>query len=113
MGKRKKGANALEIRIMAKKAKKQERPQLSGDAPGCCAIESVVSVDERGQMVLPKEIRDKAGIRPGDKLAIVGWEKDGKVCCISLVKADSFAGMIRGFLAPMLTNIISGQSTKG
>jgi len=25
---------------------------------GCCKVESVITVDERGQMVLPKEIRD-------------------------------------------------------
>lgn len=34
-------------------------------------------------MVLPKEIREKAKIRSGDKLAIVSLEKNGKVCCIS------------------------------
>lgn len=42
---------------------------------GCCKVESVVSVDHRGQMVLPKEIRDRAKIRAGDKLAIIGWRK--------------------------------------
>ncbi len=34
-------------------------------------IEAVVSVDERGQMVLPKELRQRAGIGPGDKIALV------------------------------------------
>jgi antitoxin PrlF len=48
---------------------------------GCCKVESVISIDERGQMVLPKEIREKAKIEAGDKLAVVSWEKDGKVCC--------------------------------
>ncbi|MCJ2562808.1 MAG: AbrB/MazE/SpoVT family DNA-binding domain-containing protein, partial [Candidatus Thermoplasmatota archaeon] len=37
----------------------------------CCKVESVVSIDERGQMVLPKDIRDRAGIGAGDKLAVV------------------------------------------
>jgi len=53
-------------------------------------------------MVLPKGIRDKAGIRAGDKLALVSWEKDGKVCCISLVRADEFAQMVKGLLGPMM-----------
>ncbi len=53
----------------------------------CCKVEALVSVDERGQMVLPKELREKANIRPGDKLAVTSWEKDGKVCCITLTKA--------------------------
>jgi len=69
---------------------------------GCCKVESLVSVDERGQMVLPKEIRDRANIKPGDKLALISWEKDGKLCCLTLVKADDFAGMVKGMLGPMV-----------
>ncbi len=74
----------------------------SGKGMGCCKVESLVSVDERGQMVLPKEIRDRANIKPGDKLALVSWEKDGKLCCLTLVKADDFAGMVKGMLGPMV-----------
>ena len=33
----------------------------------CCKVESIVSVDERGQMVLPKEIRERAKIGAGNK----------------------------------------------
>jgi len=73
----------------------------------CCKVESVISVDERGQMVLPKGIRNKAGIKPGDKLAVVSWEKDSKVCCISLVKVDDLAEMIKGLLGPMMKEIIT------
>jgi AbrB family looped-hinge helix DNA binding protein len=47
-------------------------------------------------MVLPKEIRDKANIRPGDKLTLVSWEKDGKICCINLIKAEEFGTGSRG-----------------
>ena len=53
----------------------------------CCKVESIVSVDDRGQMVLPKELRRMANIQAGDKLAVVSWLKDGKICCISLMKA--------------------------
>jgi hypothetical protein len=31
--------------------------------------------------------REKADIHAGDKLALVSWEKDGKVCCLTLIKA--------------------------
>ena len=72
---------------------------------GCCSVESVVSVDSRGQMVLPKEIREKANISAGDKLAVVGWEKDGEICCISLVKVDKIGGMVRDLLGPMLSDL--------
>jgi antitoxin PrlF len=51
-------------------------------------------------MVLPKEIRDKANIRAGDKLAVVSWEKDGKVCCLTLIRADELGGIVKNILGP-------------
>ena len=72
----------------------------------CCKVESLITVDERGQMVLPKEVREKANIRPGDKLALVSWEKNGKICCINLIKAEDFAGMVRGVLGPMMKEMV-------
>jgi antitoxin PrlF len=77
-----------------------------GEGMSCCRIESLVSIDERGQMVLPKEIRDKAKIRAGDKLAVVSWERDGELCCISLVKTDAITGMLKDMLGPMMKDII-------
>ncbi len=68
----------------------------------CCKIESMISVDERGQMVLPKEIREKAGINPGDKMALVTWENEGKICCLGLIKADFFNELARGVIEPMV-----------
>ena len=65
-------------------------------------MESLVTVDERGQMVLPKELRDKAGIRGGDKLALIGWEKDGKVCCMTLIRVEELSGMVREMMGPLL-----------
>jgi len=62
---------------------------------------AVVSVDARGQMVLPKEVREKAGIRSGAKLAVVSWERGGKVCCLALVRAGDLAAMVKEFLGPM------------
>ena len=72
----------------------------------CCKVESVVSVDDRGQMVLPKDVREKAGVHVGDKLAVVSWEKQGKVCCISLVKVEDMATMVRDMLGPMMKEIL-------
>ncbi len=79
---------------------------------GCCRVEAVISVDERGQMVLPKEIRDKAGIGAGDKLAVIDWEKDGKICCILLIKAEEFGGMIKDILGPMMAELGKKEATK-
>jgi AbrB family looped-hinge helix DNA binding protein len=79
---------------------------------GCCQspsqdlkVEAIVSIDERGQMVLPKEIRAKVGLIPGDKLAVVTREKDGKVCCIYMFKTDELLDMAKDRLGPLLQDI--------
>ncbi|HVP89580.1 MAG TPA: HgcAB-associated protein [Terriglobales bacterium] len=72
----------------------------------CCRVEALIGVDDRGQMVLPKEVREAAGIRPGDKLALILWRKEEKVCCMTLIKADDLTGMVRGRLGPLMKDII-------
>jgi len=73
----------------------------AGDQP-CCKVESVVSVDERGQMVLPKDLREKASIKAGDKLAVVSYAgKDGKTRCLTLVKVDELSGLVKQMLGPV------------
>ena len=67
----------------------------------CCKVESVVTVDERGQMVLPKEIRERAGIMAGDKLAVVSVSDGDRFCCITLIKADALSGSVKVILKPM------------
>jgi antitoxin PrlF len=71
----------------------------------CCQVEAVVTVDERGQMVLPKEMREKAGIHAGDKLALVSWDKEGKSCCLLLMKTDELSGMVKTMLGPLTKEI--------
>ena len=73
----------------------------STDATGSYKVEAIVTVDERGQMVLPKEMRIKAGIRPGDKLAVVTWTREGQVCCMSLIKVEELTEMVQGFLGSL------------
>ena len=88
---------------MARKGK-EENSGAAGQS-SCCRVEAVVNVDERGQMVLPKDLRERAGIRAGDKLAVSSWEKDGQVCCIFLTKAEDLANMVKDFLGPVLKDI--------
>jgi len=73
---------------------------------GDCRVESLIGVDERGQMVLPKELRDRANIKAGDKLAVITWEKDGEICCFTLIKADHLAGRVKDFLGPVMRNTL-------
>jgi len=100
----------LMIQINQKRQKPQNqrrRPvEAAGECCTSCRVESLVAVDERGQMVLPKDLRDKAGIRPGDKLALVSWEKDGRVCCLSLMKVDELTGLVKDRLGPVLQDIL-------
>lgn len=72
----------------------------------CCKIEAVVSVDERGQLVLPKEIRDKAGIKAGDKLALIMHGSGEESCCISLIKTEGLVESVRTMLGPMMKDIL-------
>ncbi|MDM8552949.1 HgcAB-associated protein [Desulfobacterales bacterium HSG2] len=85
---------------------KNKKETVSSCDVGCCKIEAMVSVDARGQIVLPKEVRKKAGISAGDKLAVVSWERDGEVCCISLQKADDFGEMVKERLGPVMKDIL-------
>jgi bifunctional DNA-binding transcriptional regulator/antitoxin component of YhaV-PrlF toxin-antitoxin module len=57
-------------------------------------------------MVLPKELRERAHIRAGDKLAVISWEKDGRVCCISLIKVEQLAEIVKGMLGPVMKDIL-------
>ena len=56
-------------------------------------------------MVLPKEIREKAKIRSGDKLAVVSLEKDGKICCLSLIKVEDLEVMVKSMLGPVMDDV--------
>jgi AbrB family looped-hinge helix DNA binding protein len=68
----------------------------------CCCVESIISVDDRGQMVLPKEVREKAKIKPGDKLALLSLAKEGEVCCLSLIKVEELERMVKTRLGPVM-----------
>ncbi|MCX6699847.1 MAG: HgcAB-associated protein [Methanomicrobiales archaeon] len=66
---------------------------------GCC-IEAVLTVDDRGQIVLPKQIRKKAGMKTGDRLALIVWEANNKVCCVGLIKAENLNAGVKGVISP-------------
>jgi antitoxin PrlF len=65
---------------------------------GCYKVQALITVDERGQMVLPKDVRVRAGIAARDKLALTTIEKDGKICCILLTKADELVQAVQSKL---------------
>ncbi len=56
-------------------------------------------------MVLPKDVRTKAEIKPGDKLALVSLGKEGKIGCFILVKADLFEHHLKASLGPVMNEL--------
>ena len=90
----------------AKKTKIPANRPFGKDA-SCCAVEALVTVHERGQMILPKRLRAKAGIKAGDKLAVTSWGKNGEICCIALIKANNLETMVKGMLKPLAGNILN------
>ncbi len=94
---------------MQQQEQQQECCQPLANSEQCCRVEAVIGIDERGQMVLPKEVREKAGIRAGDKLAVVAMQKDGETCCLTIIKAEKLAGMVKDLLGPVMSEIINKQ----
>jgi looped-hinge helix DNA binding domain, AbrB family len=89
--------------------KKTDESRLNQETGPCtcesgsgCTVEAILTIDERGQMVLPKDMREKAGIGPGDKLALISWERDGKICCLALMKTEPLSGLVKDILGPVL-----------
>ncbi len=97
---------------MAKKSVKTTCCEVAGEERPCCKVEALISVDERGQMVLPKELRDRAGIHAGEKLALASWEKEGRVCCFILIKAGEFGDMVKGLLGPLMQEMTAAETVK-
>ena len=93
--------------MAGKGAKARRGGATAGAGLGCCRVEAMVAVDDRGQMVLPKEVRERAGIRPGDKLAVTLIQGEGGgVCCIALMRADALSQMVKGMLGPVMREVL-------
>ncbi|UCC92838.1 MAG: AbrB/MazE/SpoVT family DNA-binding domain-containing protein [Thermoplasmata archaeon] len=69
-------------------------------------VEGVASIDERGQMVIPKAIRDRMGLQAGDKLAISIMESDGRPCCLTLIRTEELAERVKDILGPAINDIM-------
>lgn len=77
---------------------------------GCCHVEGIVNVDSRGQIVLPKSLRDKMSIEEGDRLIVIGMREKGELTSISLMKANKMDDMIKIALKPMMKSLLDDQT---
>jgi len=75
------------------------------DSKECCKVDAVVTIDSKGQIVLPKDIREKAKLNPNDKLAIIALEKDGELCCLMMIKAEKLGDAVNKTLGPVIKKI--------
>ena len=94
---------------MAKKETTESCCSPPDTAASCCKVEAIIGIDERGQMVLPKELRDKVDIRAGDKLAVVNMQRGTKTCCLALIKAEELAGMVKGMLGLLMEEVFNKE----
>jgi antitoxin PrlF len=78
----------------------------------CCRIDAVVTVDSKGQIVLPKELREKAKIKPNDKLAIIAFQRDSEVSCIVMLKVDALENTVKNLLGPVFKNVFQQENEK-
>ena len=68
-----------------------------------------VRVGERGQMVLPKQAREVFGIKPGDRLVVLG-DENPEHPGIALMKEEFFLGMARLFQTALDTTVTPDET---
>ncbi len=96
---------------MTGKSGTKEESCFNGETRGkrtecCCQVDALVSIDGRGQLVLPKEVREKTKIKAGDKFVVISYQSGGEACCLFLVKAEQFSETVKGMLGPMMKEIL-------
>jgi antitoxin PrlF len=75
-----------------------------------CRIDAIITMDAKGQIVLPKDLREKANFNPNDKIAVVACEKEGEICCIMMIKAEKLIGAVTKTLGPLLKSVTNQES---
>ena len=68
-----------------------------------------VRVGERGQMVLPKQAREVFGIKPGDRLVVLG-DENPEHPGIALMKEEFFLGITRLFQTALDTTVTPDET---
>ncbi len=80
----------------------KDLPQATKQENGCFEIEAIVSFDERGQLVLPKDLRKKFDLKAGEKFLLISCTNAEGLCCFSMVKTNAVNGIIGKSISPMI-----------
>jgi len=75
----------------------------------CCKVEAVLTIDAKGQILLPKELRKNTNLQPGDKLIAVNMTANKDSSVIVLMKAENFGTMVKNFLGPVMSDIFKNE----
>jgi len=78
----------------------------------CCKIDAIVTVDAKGQIVLPKDLREKANIKANDKLALIAMQQGEVICCIVMMKADALGDTVKHLLGPIFDEALGSGGEK-
>lgn len=70
-----------------------------------CTIEAILSLDDRGQIVIPKDVRENTGIKPGEKLALISLTNEEEVCCLVLIRTGHLSGLVKDALSPLVDSL--------
>jgi AbrB family looped-hinge helix DNA binding protein len=60
---------------------------------------SIAKMLTKGQIVIPKEIREKMNIKPGDRVEVTATEKHVMISPIRKTFTESFKGAVKGRLS--------------
>ncbi|MBY8999534.1 MAG: AbrB/MazE/SpoVT family DNA-binding domain-containing protein [Candidatus Heimdallarchaeota archaeon] len=91
---------------MSKKKAEEKCCSSNSDVLGCCHVEGIAQMDRKGQIVLPKSLRDEMGLQEKDKLIVIGMRDKGKIASISLIKANKMDNMVKIMLKPVMKEIL-------
>ncbi len=77
-----------------------------------CKIEAIVSIDRRGQIILPEGLRDKSNIHTGEKLVVICSKEYGRDCHIFLVKEEYFGELFTNVFDIYLKKLLKAKASK-
>lgn len=70
------------------------------------SVEAIVSCDDRGQLVLPKELRKKLKISSGEKLALLKFMNSEEEFFLTLIKTHALEDLIKNYMTPVMKDVI-------
>jgi len=70
------------------------------------SVEAIVSCDDRGQLVLPKEVRKRLKITSGEKMALLNVTHKENEFLLTLIRVTSLEELIKNYMTPVVKDII-------